>query len=431
MNTGKVVWPQIVEALTKPITKEEIAEKTGKYREAPQDPREIVFTGTMDEVNQYFSKKHWSDGLPIVPPTIEKVNEFLKYTDHPWDETIAVLQAAYRDTKVWHIAVNGVMAGCPPEYMPLLIAYIEAIPDKKVRMNYDSTHGWIPYAWINGPVARQLGIDCGQGMITEPQNMVLGRFLSLAVQNLSGYYIKENRMGTFGYPMSWAFAEDEEACRKIGWDPYHVQKGFDLNQSTLTASTSLVYGNNLIPATDDPQKIMELIAWDFVEKQKFAVGSCFPRFNQNFRTLMVTEYIARDLAWKYKTKEALETDLMATARRTVHERAFASYYAHPGSRPPYPFPQHVQRTIKDTLEQAEKTKLPPWYPDDFPSEVWTVPVIWHKGDTAIVVTGDRSRNKSLTLNGAGHATVEIKLPANWDELMEKAGYRPLKEFFLK
>ena len=118
-NTREVLWPQIVEALTKPITDEEIAE----YRKAVVgEAKDIVFTGTLDEVNKYFVKMRWSDGLPIIPPTIDRVEEFLKYTDLSWDETIGVLPIAYRQTLVWHVAVNGVMAGCPPEYMPILIA---------------------------------------------------------------------------------------------------------------------------------------------------------------------------------------------------------------------------------------------------------------------------------------------------------------------
>jgi len=424
-NTRKVVWPQIVEALTKPITEEEIAKRSKKLG-MEEDPRKILFTGTMDEVSKYFTKMRWSDGLPIAPPTIEKVNEFLKYTERPWDETVAVLPEAYRDTKVWHVAVNGVMAGCPPEYMPLLLAYTKAIADPTGRQAFGSTHSWIPYAWINGPVSRQLGIDCGQGMISEPQNMVLGRFLNLAVQNLAGFYIKENRMGTFGYTMPWTFAEDEKSCRRIGWDPYHVQKGFELNQNTLTASTSLVWGNNLIPATDDPQKIIELMAWDCVEKQMFALGSSFT--NLNTRTILITEYIARNLSWQYKTKEDLEADLMATARRTAYDRAFASYYAHPGTRPSIPFPNFYKRVIRN--EGAELTAPPPWYPPNFP-DVYTLPVIQKPGDTVILVTGDPDRNKTQTMNGGGAITVEIELPANWDKLMAELGYPPLKEFFLE
>ncbi len=425
-NTREVLWPQIVDALTKPITDAEIAE----HRKATaKEARDIVFTGTIGEVNKYFTETRWSDGLPVVPPTTDKVEEFLKYTDLTWDETLCILPIAYRATTVWQVAVNGVMAGCPPEYMPLLIAYTKALTDPNYQHILGSTHSWTPYCWVNGPVARQLGIDSQQGLITEPRNAVLGRFLSLTMMNLSGYYIKQDRMGTFGYPMSWCMAEDEKTCLKIGWTPYHVQRGFDLNQSTLTAASALMWGNNLTPATPNPEKIMQLMAWEAVEKQQFATGSgnAF-----TFRTILVTESVARNLALGYSTKEKLERALIATARRTAYERAFANYWANPGSAynpARYTLEQHIQTIIKD--ENGELTEMPPWFPKVPGMErIYTVPVM-KAGRTAILVAGDPDRNKVQCMPGSSYVTVEIKLPANWDELMAKLGYRPLKEFFLK
>ncbi|MDY0168225.1 MAG: hypothetical protein RBS80_16875 [Thermoguttaceae bacterium] len=185
-NTREVLWPQIVEALTKPITEAEIADR----REAGVgDPKDRVFAGTVDGVNRFFTEQRWTDGLPIIPPTVERVEEFLKYTDQAWDEVVGVLPIAYRETLVWHVAVNGVMAGCPPEFMPLLIAYTKALADGDYRRTLASTHAWTPFCWVNGPVARQLGIDSQQGLINEPRNAALGRFINLAMMNLGGYYI--------------------------------------------------------------------------------------------------------------------------------------------------------------------------------------------------------------------------------------------------
>lgn len=205
-NTRSVLWPQIVDALTRPISEEEIAQAADR---STKDSREVVFTGTLDEINRYFTDQRWSDGLPVVPPTADRVEAFLEYTDMPWDTSVGVLPIAHRDVLVWHVAVNGVMSGCPPEFMPLLIAFTRAMGAPDFRRSLGSTHGWTPYCWINGPVARQLGIDCGQGEISEPRNAALGRFINLAMMNLAGYYIKQDRMGTFGYPMPWCMAEDE------------------------------------------------------------------------------------------------------------------------------------------------------------------------------------------------------------------------------
>jgi hypothetical protein len=421
-TTTNVLVPKIIDGLTKPL---QAAEADAVVKQIAGESKAVVFSGTVNEVNRFFIEKNWTDGLPIIPPTVDRVEEFLQYSPLSRDETVAILPIAYRNTTAWTVAVNGVMAGCPPEYMPILIAFVKGLADPQSRIDLGSTHSWIPYAWINGPVARQLGIDNGQALITEPKNAVLGRAISLMVKNLSGYYIKQDRMGSFGYPVSWFLAENEEFCRQIGWKPYHVQQGFDLNQSTLTVSSSLMWGNNLIPNTADPKMIMNLISWEMVEKQRFSTGggTAF-----TYRTLMITPPVARDLS-KAFTKESLETELVKNARRTASERAFANFYANPGGLPAPTFEENISKITK--AEGGEAVGLPPWFPK-FPGaeKIVTVPVM-KQGKTAILVCGDESRNKTQTMPGGNYTTKEIQLPANWDALMEKAGYRPLKEFFLK
>lgn len=407
-NTRNVLWPQLVDALTRPISAEEIAGVEHK----PQDVRETVFTGTVGEVCDYFTEQRWSDGLPILPPTRERAEAFLKYTDRPWNETVGVLPIAHRDVLVWHVAVNGAMAGCPPEFMPLLLAFTKALGNPEFRRSLGSTHGWIPYCWINGPVARQLGIDCGQGEISEPRNAAIGRFIGLAMMNLAGYYVKQDRMGTFGYPMPWCLAEDEEACRRIGWQPWHVQQGYAPESNTLTAGSALLWGNNLTPATTDGEKIMELMAWDIAQRGQFALGSGKPFTH---RTVLVTEAVARDLAHTYSSKEALEEALVAAARRPLDERSRANYWANPGSAfdpSRHSEAQHRQRILRTEGDGRSRETVPAMKP----------------GMTPLLVTGDPDRNKVLTMPGGGYATVEIELPRNWDALMAELGYAPLATF---
>ncbi|HSN41413.1 MAG TPA: UGSC family (seleno)protein, partial [Burkholderiales bacterium] len=91
--------------------------------------RDIVCRGSFEEINEYFIAHELSDGLPVVPPTIEKVEAFLRYTDRQPDDVLGVLLPDNRAATVWSVAVNGVMAGCRPEYMPVLIALVEAMAD--------------------------------------------------------------------------------------------------------------------------------------------------------------------------------------------------------------------------------------------------------------------------------------------------------------
>ncbi len=421
-NTQEILWPQIVDALTKPIT---TVERNKGLAANHGDLRYDVFFGTIDEVNAYFNEMKWSDGLPIVPPTFEKVNEMLRFTDYRWDETVATLPIAHRNTTAWHVAVNGVMAGCKPEYMPILIALTKALGGPEFRRTLASTHAWAPYCWLNGPVARQLGIDCVQGEINEAANVSIGRFMNLALMNLCGYYVKQDRMGTFGYPMSWCMAEDEEACLRVGWQPYHVREGYNINDNTITAASTLLWGNNMAPSTTDAERIMQLLAWDISERCQFALGSG-KQFT--YRTILMTEPVARTLATAYRSTTDLEQQLIEASRRPLRERVFANYYANPsgakdgGEHNIRQYTGHLRRT-----EGAQSTPTPPWYdtPEDY---IETIPTM-QQGMTQFIITGDNSRNKLQTMPGGGYSTVKIELPQNWDTLMKDLGYSPICHFF--
>src|SRR5260221_7941686 len=96
-------------------------------------PGQVVFSGTFDEVQEHFHKQLWTDGLPIVPPTRERVDAFLGFTDRTPGEVLRVIPQEGREASILSIAVNGAMAGCRPEYMPVLVAIIEAMCDPKYR----------------------------------------------------------------------------------------------------------------------------------------------------------------------------------------------------------------------------------------------------------------------------------------------------------
>ena len=423
-NTRHVLWPQILDMLTTPIS---VAEVIDNQQLEPTNPQAPVFSGTIDEINEFYNDMLWSDGLPIVPPTVERVEEFMKYTDYRWDRTIAVLSPSYRQSLVWHVAVNGVMAGCKPEHMPLLIALTKAMTSGDFRRTLGSTHAWIPYCWANGPVARQLGLDHGQGQINEQANAAIGRFMNLAMLNLAGYYVKQNRMGTFGYPMPWCLAEDDEACLRVGCNPYHVRQGIALNESAITVASTLLWGNNMPPATTDGEKIMQLLAWDITERCQLALG-CGVQFTH--RTILMTEEVGAILLEKYGNLGNLEDQLIATARRPLYERAFANYYANPGSsiNPNHTSLDDYMNQLEDE-EDAQVTATPVWYASEA-EQMLTIPTMV-KGETAFLITGDPSRNKIQTLPGGAMSTIAVELPAAWDGLMEEKGYEPLRSFYLE
>ena len=429
-NTRKVLWPQVKAGLlgekreTRNVggTDSRLASNVSCQNNVP------FITGTFAEVQRIFLDSGWTDGLPIIPPTEAAVAEFLKFTDLPSDYSLGAIPPAQREVTVRHVAANGVMAGCPPEFMPLLLAFVEAMKVGDFRRPLSSTHAWTPYCWLNGPVARQLGFDCGQGEINEPKNAVLGRFLNLAMLNLGGYRVKENRMGTFGYMMPWCLAEDEAAARKVGWEPWHVQCGYSADDSTLTAASAINWGNNLVPATSDGARIKDMIAWDAVEKSQMAVASGMPC---TYRVFLMTEGVARDLARTYPSKDALCRAVEETARIPLGARAFANYWGNPGSAfdpAKYSVSMHERRVARK--EGAHETATPPWLAWTGIGRMDTVPAM-EKGKSAFLVTGDPSRNKELCVPGGGFATVKIRLPKEWDKLMAERGYEPLENFSVK
>lgn len=425
-NTREIVWPQVEKALTTQIAQEE-AEQYALSGKRPYN--EIVYYGTYDEVQDFCAVNDWTDGLPVVPPTDELIQEYLKYTPYEAADVIGTFAPAYRETLCYTVAANAVMAGVPKEYMPICIAIAQCLGDKEFRRTLSSTHGWTPYAWLNGPLARQLGIDCRQGMISEEANKKLGRFMELAMLNIGGYYVKENRMGTFGYLTSWTFAEDEEACVRVGWQPYHVTQGYDMNSNTVTAASALEWGNNVTPSTDNPEIIMTLLAWDITEKQQNGLGNTNP---QVYRTVFITEPVAKDLAVAYKSKNDLENALINTARRPLWMRTFAYYWANTGSQ------QDTKRTIeqeynylkKDKDEQAALTDTPEWLKGIVSDDKIMTIATMNKGQTPMLIVGDADRNKFQVMPGGAYITHEIELPDNWNELAVPLGYEPIENFHI-
>ena len=144
----------------------------------------------------------------------------------------------------------------------------------------------------------------------------------------------------------------------------------------------------------------------------------------------MTEEVAALLKEKYGTIDNLEDQLIATARRPLYERAYAHYYANPGSaiNPDHTSLEQYMAQLQEE-EGAEMTNTPEWYASEA-AQMLTIPTM-QKGETAFLITGDASRNKIQTMPGGGMSTVAVELPAAWDELMEEKGYEPLRSFYLE
>ena len=247
-----VTW--IVESLTSPLSGEET--KTGIYK--PTKPAKIVCKGTFDEINNYFYGKGLTDGLPIIPPTKERVAEMLKGTSHPPDEVVTTMMwPAQWGVTVEKVAIVGVMAGCKPKYMPVLLASIEAF--SKCGSAVRSTNSFSYMQVINGPIRKEIDMNAGTYALGPGNhaNATIGRFLSLAIPNLGGGKIGINLMGTQGNVSSYSFCfpENEE---DTPWESFAVENGYKVNESIFTMfGTGWSHcGNYLGGSVDDLARAM-------------------------------------------------------------------------------------------------------------------------------------------------------------------------------
>jgi len=222
---------ELIEGLTQPL---EERDQTGLSFERTT-PR-LVEPDTEDNLHRIFLENHWTDFLPIVLPTEERVEAMLAGTKHAPDEVVGRLRpTAYRELwefTVEKVAVNAVMAGARPEYLPVILA----MASTGVSARSSSTTSFASPAMVNGPIRHELGMNYGIGAMGpyNHANATIGRAFSLLSQNLQGGSVPgDTYMGSQGNPLNFSmcFAENEEASP---WEPFHVQHGFRLADSAVS-----------------------------------------------------------------------------------------------------------------------------------------------------------------------------------------------------
>jgi hypothetical protein len=190
-----------------------------------------------EAVQRMYLERGWTDGLPVVPPTPDRVETMLAATSVPPGDVLADLPPTWGAATVEKLAVNAVMAGCLPEYLPVLIAAVEAISDPVFNLYaiQATTHPCAPLMIINGPIRSALGLNSSSGAYGPGwrANATIGRALRLVLLNVGGAHPGVGDMSTQGAPskFSYCVAENEE---ENPWQPLHVDRGFRPDQSTVT-----------------------------------------------------------------------------------------------------------------------------------------------------------------------------------------------------
>jgi hypothetical protein len=206
---------------------------------APEVERAATFEAAddIDAINRLYRERRWSDGLPIVPPSSARVDRMLEHSTRRRDEIVAQVAPGYGTATVERIAINCVMAGCDPEYLPVLVAATEAVADPAFNLQgiQATTNPVAVWVIVNGPMAKTLGVNAGFNCIGQGTwaNATIGRAMRLILQNIGGALPGEMDRATQGQPGKYTFccAENEEASP---WEPLHVERGFRCDQSTVT-----------------------------------------------------------------------------------------------------------------------------------------------------------------------------------------------------
>ena len=363
----------IVASLTNPLTPDE---KSPKPKEIEKQQR-IVFKGDLKEIHRFFYKRGWTDGFPIIPPTEEEVAEMLTGTDLPPEHVVAKIIPRMGKATVEKIAVNAVMAGALPTYMPVLIAGIQALLEPEIRFGTTevSTASWIPFWIINGPIRHDLNVNHGSGVLSpgDIANATIGRAMGLIIKNIGGARKGVEDMGIYGNPGKYTMVsgEDEEGSP---WEPMHVEHGFEKEDSCITLSFPTATSQASTFGTDGDSIIRSIIShisgWQV--------------------TIMMNKQHARALAEGGWTKREIAEYIFEYARKPAINTQ--EYWGQWG-----PF--------------RRKQPLNP----DYQVALFRSPEL-----IRILVAGGAGALFTKLINGGtGWVTKKISLPSNWSDLVAK------------
>ena len=365
-------------------------------------PQDVVMEGSFEEINRFFYENGWSDGLPIVPPTRAKIESFLAFTDLSPEHEIGKLAPDNRQATVWNVAVNGVMAGCRPQYMPVLVALAEAMADPGYGVEHSgNTPGAETLITINGPIIKDLEFNYEQGALRDgfQANTSIGRWWRLYLRNVAGFLPHQTDKGTFGNTWRVVLA-------KIDWPPHAADFGHARGDNAVTISRftggdviASVFGQkpeDMLPYLADA--LISQTGWQLIFTVGMADGSYTP-------LLVLSPILAETMAKAGWSKDDVRQWLFENARIPAKKfeqyiTEYTNFYA--GGRSMFELAQ---------LGKANELYGESQDPDRL------VPLVCDARDIQICVSGDPGRTNAQVFshNGIlGFPTARaIRLPNDW------------------
>jgi hypothetical protein len=251
--SGKPMMKAFIDALTSPLTDKEKYKGPAPEAEVAAEPVEPRTLGpdTEENLQRLFKDKDWTDYLPIILPTEERVAEMLKGTSHKREEVIKTLDwpGGKREVTVERVAICAVMSGAKPEYLPVILALANHIPFG------NSTSSMANMILVNGPIRDEIGMNYKTNVMGphNEANAVIGRSYTIMSKTIGGLHSGKTTWSTLGSTMQYnnvCIAENEEGLPQ-GWQPFHVQMGFKPNDNVISVGVGWSYISSVIMALQE------------------------------------------------------------------------------------------------------------------------------------------------------------------------------------
>ncbi|MDE2842361.1 MAG: hypothetical protein OXN21_03150 [Chloroflexota bacterium] len=346
--------------------------------------RRVEVEASYDAIQDYYERQGWTDGLPVVPATEDLVRKMLQPYGQDPATSLGVVQPRNAEVTLEKVAINAVMAGCRPEYFPVVVAAVKAAlqPDFNIAGVQATTGGAAPVVIVNGPVAQELEINGDSGCFGPGyrSNASIGRALRLFVRNVAGLIPGEMDKATLALPARYTFCFSENEARSP-WEPLHVEMGLDPSASMVTLMG--VRGMYTIMESTSPTGIQVL---------RTLVGS--------LRTIGVSNYYqtgtGAQLALVLCPEHAAEIHASGLTKQDVREYVF----------------QNARMPLKrlEGIAHYGNRNWPRWIDESDPDAM--IPIVGSADDVLVVVAGGDGRH-SAWLAGWGvtrRTTQEVERP---------------------
>jgi hypothetical protein len=372
---------------------------------------ELVFTGrgypgAVQSMEKYFLQQCWSDGFPMVPPTPEAVDEMLQGTDLSPDHIVGLVMPENAEATVRKIAVNAVMAGCLPSYMPVIIAAVEAITDRRFDLlGVQCTTGTVsPLLIISGPgLIRDLNINDNYSTLGPGwrANTTIGRAVRLIMINIGHAWPGNPDMKAIGSPFKYVmFMAENEAGYEGAWEPLRVAEGFAPDQPTVSAMPAVTWQvDRIMPEVATTQRLVTQLG-------KLAMG----------------KYDKAALFWGMDNLVIFSPTSFDAVRKEGYSRGDIQKMLYDLARVPA---EAFFEGKAPSVELANGRRMPEELIEKCKQDPQTmVPLLASPESVRMIVSGARVTGLFTYVGtwGAGPAyftTKAIRVPENWRDLLEK------------